>query len=336
MSTNPANHSAVFRSIIITGGNSGLGYACARALLRDHSDKAPSQVILACRDLARAQGAVDRLRGEIKGVGSSSRVESMRLDLASLASVREFAGEVGRRLGSGDLAPLHGLACNAGVQSGGERTFTADGFESTFGVNHLGHFFLVNLLLPRMVPPAPGGRGVERHARPRPEDRRGRPRLERPDGPGPGRARAPRGRRFPLAVGPAHLLDVQAGQCPLQPRTRPTVAGRGDGQRLRPRPDARHGAGPRPGGPAPFPVAPDPPPGSSRSCGGAYANTHTPAESGAALARLLIDPALEGTSGQYFEGMREIPSSTESYDAGRAGELWQASVSLTGSDATVG
>jgi NAD(P)-dependent dehydrogenase (short-subunit alcohol dehydrogenase family) len=60
------------------------------------------------------------------------------------------------------------------------------------------------------------------------------------------------------------------------------------------------------------------------------ANTHTPAESGAALARLVLDPRLEGSSGKYFEGLREIPSSTESYDAARARELWQASVELTG------
>ena len=54
----------------------------------------------------------------------------------------------------GTLPPLHALICNAGVQSGAKQTFTADGFESTFGVNHLGHFLLVNLLLPRLAAPA--------------------------------------------------------------------------------------------------------------------------------------------------------------------------------------
>ena len=59
-------------------------------------------------------------------------------------------------------------------------------------------------------------------------------------------------------------------------------------------------------------------------------NIHTPAESGASLARLLHDSSLERTSGKYFEGMREIPSSAESYDTVRARELWQASAALTG------
>jgi hypothetical protein len=62
-------------------------------------------------------------------------------------------------------------------------------------------------------------------------------------------------------------------------------------------------------------------------------NIHTPAESGAALARLVVDPALEGASGKYFEGIREIPSSVESYDSARGKELWQASAALTGLDA---
>ena len=55
-------------------------------------------------------------------------------------------------------------------------------------------------------------------------------------------------------------------------------------------------------------------------------NTHTPEESGSALARLIVDPALAATNGKYFEGMREIPSSAESYDEERAQELWRDSV----------
>jgi NAD(P)-dependent dehydrogenase (short-subunit alcohol dehydrogenase family) len=59
-------------------------------------------------------------------------------------------------------------------------------------------------------------------------------------------------------------------------------------------------------------------------------NIHTPKESGAALARLIVDPALAATSGRYFEGLREIPSSAESYDKDRAEELWRESATLTG------
>jgi hypothetical protein len=60
------------------------------------------------------------------------------------------------------------------------------------------------------------------------------------------------------------------------------------------------------------------------------ANIHTPGDSGAALARLITDPALASTNGKYFEGMREIRSSVDSYDEGRAAELWQGSAKLTG------
>jgi NAD(P)-dependent dehydrogenase (short-subunit alcohol dehydrogenase family) len=142
------------RTVIITGGNSGLGYACARSLLEDATGAPPSHLILACRDPRRAETAVARLRDEVSGIGSSAQVEAMRLNLASLQSVREFVDEVGHRLDSGNLPPLYALVCNAGVQSGGKQTFTADGFESTFGVNHLGHFLWVNLLLPRLAHPA--------------------------------------------------------------------------------------------------------------------------------------------------------------------------------------
>ena len=64
-------------------------------------------------------------------------------------------------------------------------------------------------------------------------------------------------------------------------------------------------------------------------------NIHTPAESGAALARLVVDPTLVEANGKYFEGGREIPSSTESYDRVRAEELWRASARLTDIDAAL-
>jgi hypothetical protein len=60
-------------------------------------------------------------------------------------------------------------------------------------------------------------------------------------------------------------------------------------------------------------------------------NIHTIGESGDALARMLTDPALAGTTGRYFEGRREIRSSEESYDEDRAEELWHASEALTAS-----
>jgi NAD(P)-dependent dehydrogenase (short-subunit alcohol dehydrogenase family) len=74
----------------------------------------------------------------------------MRLDLSSLASVRHFVREVDAT----DL-PIQALVCNAGLQLGRGPQRSADGFELTFAVNHLGHFLLTNLLLRRLAANAP-------------------------------------------------------------------------------------------------------------------------------------------------------------------------------------
>lgn len=60
-----------------------------------------------------------------------------------------------------------------------------------------------------------------------------------------------------------------------------------------------------------------------------WLNVHTPRRSGAALARLVLDPALAGTTGKYFSGTRELPSSEDSYDQAKAVDLWHTSVALT-------
>jgi NAD(P)-dependent dehydrogenase (short-subunit alcohol dehydrogenase family) len=135
---------------VITGGNTGLGLACANAILQSPHG-APWQVVLACREEGRAQAAVDQLT---RGAGVAGQVEAMLLDLASLASVRAFAAELSKKLSTGTTPPLHAVVCNAGVNSGTTQTATADGFESTFGINHLGHFLLINELLPTLQSPA--------------------------------------------------------------------------------------------------------------------------------------------------------------------------------------
>src|SRR6478736_5116862 len=136
------------QTVVITGGNSGLGYECAKTLLS--ASDATWHVILACRDANRAQGAVDQLTADVAAAG---RVEAMSLDLASLASIRAFAADLTNMLSVKVIPPLHAIVCNAGVNPGPTLSTTADGFESTFGVNHLGHFLLVNELLPTLQPP---------------------------------------------------------------------------------------------------------------------------------------------------------------------------------------
>lgn len=114
------------RTAVVTGANSGIGLAATDALAN-----AGAHVVLAVRDTRRGQAAAATVRGS---------TEVRRLDLADLASVREFAREWGDR-------PLDLLINNAGVMMLPEQR-TKDGFEMQFGTNHLGHFALTNLLLP--------------------------------------------------------------------------------------------------------------------------------------------------------------------------------------------
>jgi light-dependent protochlorophyllide reductase len=128
------------QSIIITGGNSGLGYQCAKAIAQSERGW---HIIIASRNLHRVESAVSRLMTET----SYPHIQGLELDLASLQSVRHFV----QQLAQLNIPPLKGLVCNAGVQIVSGTTFTVDGFETTFGVNHLAHFLLVNLLLPQMA-----------------------------------------------------------------------------------------------------------------------------------------------------------------------------------------
>ncbi|MDH6697721.1 oxidoreductase [Streptomyces sp. MAA16] len=116
------------RTAVVTGANSGLGIATVEALA-----SAGAHVVLAVRDPRRGEAAAARIPGS---------VEVRRLDLADLASVREFA--------AGWRGDLDLLINNAGVMNIPESA-TKDGFETQFGTNHLGHFALTNLLLPHLT-----------------------------------------------------------------------------------------------------------------------------------------------------------------------------------------
>lgn len=122
------------RLAVVTGANSGIGYVTARELARRGA-----HVVLACRDLDRGQAALTRMREEVP----EARLELRRVDLASLASIREFAA-------GWDHDRLDLLINNAGVAMV-PYAVTADGFESQFGINHLGTFALTGLLLPHLL-----------------------------------------------------------------------------------------------------------------------------------------------------------------------------------------
>ena len=124
------------RVAVITGSNTGIGYHTAE-ILAGHG----ALVVLAVRDLEKGNAAAKRIRS----VSPQARIEVQELDLSSLASVREAAEAVGTAHPRIDL-----LINNAGVMYT-PKQHTVDGFELQFGVNHLGHFALTGLLLPRMM-----------------------------------------------------------------------------------------------------------------------------------------------------------------------------------------
>jgi retinol dehydrogenase 12 len=127
------------RTVVVTGANTGIGKATALALAQEGW-----RVYVASRSAAKGEAAV----ASIKAATGSSEVFFLALDLANLESVRSCA--------EGFLArgePLHVLVNNAGV--GGARGLTRQGFELMFGVNHLGHFLLTQLLLERLTSSAP-------------------------------------------------------------------------------------------------------------------------------------------------------------------------------------
>ncbi|MFF7200460.1 oxidoreductase [Streptomyces sp. NPDC008141] len=130
------------RTAVVTGANSGIGLVTARELARKGA-----RVVLACRSESRGREAESVIRAEVPGAD----VEFRPLDLADLTSVRDFAA-------SYPYDRLDLLINNAGVMAL-PHSVTADGFETQFGINHLGHFALTGLLLPKLLE-TPGARVV--------------------------------------------------------------------------------------------------------------------------------------------------------------------------------
>jgi NAD(P)-dependent dehydrogenase (short-subunit alcohol dehydrogenase family) len=124
------------KTALITGANSGLGFEAARILAARGA-----AVTLGVRDIVKGEAAAATIRAAVPGAA----LEVAALDLASLTSVRSFAG-----IFMQTHARLNMLINNAGVMAIPRRA-TADGFEMQFGTNHLGHFALTGLLLPLVL-----------------------------------------------------------------------------------------------------------------------------------------------------------------------------------------
>jgi len=127
------------RTVIVTGGNSGIGWHTCHELARHGA-----RTVIACRDVDRGKQAADRIRAK----APTAEVEVAQLDLASMESVRGFAEAWD--------GPVDMLINNAGVMAPPKPVRTEDGFELQFGTNHLGHYVLTGLLLPSLLAASAG------------------------------------------------------------------------------------------------------------------------------------------------------------------------------------
>jgi light-dependent protochlorophyllide reductase len=306
----------VQQTVIVTGGNTGLGFEAARALAE--SDQG-WHVVIACRNPAKAAQAVQRITNRT----AKGRVEAMLLDLASLASVRAFAQEYATR----NLPQLRGVVLNAGSQFVKGTTYTQDGFEATFGINHLGHFLLTNLLLPQISAPARivfVSSGTHD-----PDQWTGMPAPQLQD-----------------AVSLAHpKQDVavadsmqKLGQrryttsklCNILCAYELALRLKASGQAVTVNafdPGLMPGSGlARDYGPVSRFVWTFVLPGLRL----VMKNVNSTQSSGKNLARLILDPRLDSVTGKYFVGPNETSSSKESYDAVKSKALWEGSARLVG------
>lgn len=291
------------KTVVITGANAGLGLECARSILSRNDSW---HVVLAIRNPDLGAVAVAEL-------GAPDRCTVLRVDLASLASVRAFP----KLLADANLPPLHAVVCNAGLQMV-DTNYTADGVEMTFGVNHLGHFALVQGLRDLLVTPARivvVASGTHDPARftgmPNPEYTSAE-QLAHPatDAPANGRTRYTTSKLCNVLY--AYELDRRLGQG----ANGITVTAFDPG--LMPASGLARDYSPamrfvwRIVGPV-LRLLP---------------NVNSTRTSGERLAALAVDPSFGGVTGRYFEGAKEIRSSKDSYDTAKALDLWDTSTRL--------
>ena len=308
-------------TVLITGGNSGIGFECARTLARNGW-----HVLIASRDRKASAEAVERIARES---GPDAAAE-MGLDLGSIESVRRFAKDIEAR----DV-PLHALVCNAGLQMTTGPRLSPDGFEQTFAVNHLGHFLLTNLLFKRLRAHAPARIVIVASGVHDPKLRTGMPKAAVTDVETLAATGGPRKGEFDgrLAYVNSKLCnlwfayelvrrigaaDTANGACTVNAFDPGLVPGSGLARDYSP--VLRF-------------VWNRILPGVARVLTLVVPTINPAGKSGSALARLVLDPALTQTSGKYFPShtrWREAPSSDASYDLDRARALWDESVRMTG------
>jgi len=293
--------------VIITGGNTGLGFKTAGHIATNES----FHIILACRSLEKANEAAQTLTK-----GLHKRIGAMQLDLGSLSSIRQFANEFKERK---DLPPLGVILCNAGLQMVND-SLTEDGFETTFGVNHLGHFLLVNLLLElepsRIIFVSSGTHDPAQKTSIEVPIYKTAKLLAHPEA--PTEAAFARGRRAYSTSKLCNILCTYELDRKLKQIGKNITVNAFD-------PGLMIGTG----------LARDYPkwmnfawnhilPLFSRF----MSHARDINVSSAALAKLAIDTKFDGVTGQYFTGYDHIKSSVDSYDEDKAKDLWDTSVEL--------
>ncbi|EXJ90132.1 hypothetical protein A1O3_03201 [Capronia epimyces CBS 606.96] len=295
------------RSILITGGTSGLGLCAATEIARLRPQH---RIILASRkDPDRSAASINQTLGQ-------DNVEFMPLDLGHLDNVRSFVKAWGEK----NMPPISELLLNAGLQFPHGVTLTADGVEATFGINHVGHALLFYLLQPyladeaRIVITASGTHD--------PKQKTGLPDAKYTSGEElahPSKATVNNLGRQRYAT--SKLCNVMWTYALHRRLTRLnnkkwTVVAMDPG--LMPGTGLARDAGPL----ARFlwnSVLPRIIPLIRLLVS---QNTHLPQESGASLAWIALDEKEHSTSGVYYEGRKQIKSSVESYDETKQEELW--------------
>ena len=125
------------KTVFVSGGHAGLGLEAASQLAARKVN-----LVLAGRDLGKLYKVATELRERYR-----ARVSTVELDLAALSSVRAATKAVRKGIAAGEFGAFEAFLCNAGAQFRRPISYSADGFEETFAINHLGHFLLINLLL---------------------------------------------------------------------------------------------------------------------------------------------------------------------------------------------
>jgi NAD(P)-dependent dehydrogenase (short-subunit alcohol dehydrogenase family) len=256
----------------------------------------------------------------------------MGLDLGSLASVRAFVREIEAR----DV-PLRALVCNAGLQFMRGPRLTPDGYETTFAVNHLGHFLLTNLLLERLIANAPARIVVVASGVHDPKLRTGMPKASVTDFATLASTGGPHLDQFNGRLAYvnsklcnlwfAYELDRRLASAAPAGAVRPVSVNGFD-------PGLVPGSGLGRDYPAALRFVWDRIlPGVAHGLTRVVPTINPAPKAGAALANLVADPALVAVSGAYFPShsrWRQAPSSDASYDLVLARELWEESVRMTG------